>query len=199
MTSPSPSEKLIQTATRLFYERGITASGVDAIVASSGVSKPTLYAHFGTKHRLIAAVLDRQHQERRTSLEAHLQTRSALPAAERLLSIFDWMAAHQRTAWARGCPFVNASVELVTTEDQAAKDIIRRHKRWFRGILATLAKEAGAVPTAAVASQIHLLIEGANARMLTEGDLRAIEAAKQAARIILADARNSRRAKRHGR
>jgi AcrR family transcriptional regulator len=198
-SSSSASERLIHAATRLFYERGITASGVDAIVAGSGVSKPTLYAHFGTKHRLIAAVLNRQHQERQASLEGHLQARSTLSAAERLLSIFDWVAALQHSAWTRGCPFVNASVELVMAEDDAAKDIIRRHKRWFRGVLAALAEEAGTAACAVVASQLHLLIEGANARMLAEGDLTAITAAKQAAQTLLADTWRSRRGQRRSR
>lgn len=195
MPSLSASEKLIHTATRLFYEHGITATGVDTIVAVSGVSKPTLYAHFGTKHRLIAAVLDRQHQERRVSLEAHLQARSTLSAPGRLLTIFDWVAAQQRSAWNRGCPFVNASVELAMAEDKVAKAVVQRHKRWFRGVLAALAGEAGAAASEAVASQLHLLIEGANARMLAEGDLMAIVAAKQAARTLLGGIPKSRRRK----
>lgn len=192
MRATSTNEKLILAATRLFYERGITASGVDTIVAMSGVSKPSLYAHFGTKHQLVAAVLDGQHQQRRASLDAHLQARSALSAPKRLLSIFDWVAAQQGSEWARGCPFVNASVELVGTEDDAAKDVIRRHKRWFRGVLAALAKEAGVVGAATLASQLHLLIEGANARMLAERDLAAIADAKRAAEVLLAHGHKSR-------
>jgi AcrR family transcriptional regulator len=199
MSPSSVSERLIHAAARLFYERGITATGVDTIVAKSGVSKPTLYAHFGTKRRLIAVVLDRQHQERRASLETHLRRRSDLPAEKRLLSIFEWVSAQQRSFWTRGCPFVNASVELVMTEDRAAKDIIRRHKRWFHGVLAALAEEAGSAESEVVASELHLLIEGANARMLAEGDLTAIASAKQAAQKLLSDVRRSQYGKRRAR
>jgi hypothetical protein len=39
---------------------------------------------------------------------------------ERLLSIFDWVASHQRGEWTRGGPFVNASIELGEREDDAA-------------------------------------------------------------------------------
>jgi AcrR family transcriptional regulator len=188
---PSASDKLIHTATRLFYERGIAATGVDTIVAGAGVSKPTLYTHFLTKRRLIAAVLDRQHQQRRAALEAHLQARSAFSADERLLSVFDWVATQQRGGWSRGCPFVNASVELDMAEDRAAKSVIRRHKRWFRSVLARLAGQAGVAPSEVVASQLHLLIEGANARMVAEGDHTAIATAKRAARTLLAEGRKS--------
>lgn len=182
---PAATERLLEAATRLFYERGIAASGVDTVVAESGVSKPTLYAHFGTKDALVAAVLARQHEQRRASLEAYLQARAGLPARERLLSLFDWVAGHQRTLWARGCPFVNAAVELVRPADDAARDVIQRHKRWFRGVLAELAAQAGAHDPAGLASQLHLLIEGANARMLAEVDTAAITEARHLAELAL--------------
>lgn len=188
MAAASASDRLVDTATRLFYERGIAASGVDTIVAESGVSKPTLYVHFRTKARLVTAALERQHEERRASLAAHLAARAGLPPGDRLLSVFDWVAGLQRGEWARGCPFVNASVELVRPEDGEARAVVTRHKRWFRGELSRLAAQAGATDPAAVASELHLLVEGANARMLAEGDTGAIEAARNLARIVLAAA-----------
>ncbi|MGH3160192.1 MAG: TetR/AcrR family transcriptional regulator [Streptosporangiaceae bacterium] len=187
MSSPVET-RLLDGAARLFYERGIAASGVDAISAVSGVSKPTLYGHFGTKSALVAMVLERQHQQRRASLEEHLAARSALAPAGRLLSVFDWIAAHQRGDWRRGCPFVNASVELVRPADGTAREAVRRHKRWFRGVLAGLAEEAEVADPVAMASQLHLLIEGANARMLAEGDAAAIGDARRAAGVLLAAA-----------
>ncbi|MGH3170774.1 MAG: TetR/AcrR family transcriptional regulator [Trebonia sp.] len=184
--SPSAEQRLLDAAAGLFYRQGIAASGVDAVAAESGVSKPTLYARFGAKTGLVAAVLARQHEQRRASLEAHLDARSSLPARERLLSVFDWVAAQQDGDWRRGCPFVNASVELSRPGDAAARAVVQRHKRWFREVLAHLAGQAGAADPSAAASQLHLLIEGANARMLAETDRSAIEIARQAAVALLA-------------
>ena len=191
-TRPAPA-KLIETATRLFYANGISATGVDAIVAKSGVSKPTLYAHFGTKTGLVAAVLEHQHRLRRDSLEEHLATREALPARERLLSVFDWVADQQRSDWRRGCPFVNASVELGEMQNGTGKGTVNRHKRWFRGKLTELAALAGAAAPAVLASQIHLLIEGANARMLAESDTAAIFDGRASAELLLDHALRARR------
>ncbi|MGH9054722.1 MAG: TetR/AcrR family transcriptional regulator [Acidimicrobiales bacterium] len=188
MATSVARDKLLASAARLFYARGITASGVDTIVAESGVSKPTLYAHFHTKNDLVAAVLEDRHRRRRASLESYLAQRSELSARNRLLSVFDWIAGHQHGAWARGCPFVNASVELVRVEDAAARNVVRAHKRWFRGVLAGLATEAGALDPAAIASGLHLLIEGANARMLAEDDLTGIADARHAGEVLLAAA-----------
>ena len=185
--------KLIETATRLFYANGISATGVDAIVAKSGVSKPTLYAYFGTKAGLVAAVLEHQHRLRRDSLEEHLTTREALPARERLLSVFDWVADQQRSDWRRGCPFVNASVELGGMQNEIGKGTVNRHRRWFRGRLTELAALAGAAAPAVLASQIHLLIEGADARMLAESDMAAIFDARASAELLLDHSLQARR------
>ena len=181
-------QRLVDAAAELFYRRGIAATGVDAVAAKSGVSKPTLYARFGTKAALVAAVLADHHQRRRESLTDHLADRGDLSPAERLLSVFDWIAAHQRGDWGRGCPFVNASVELVRPEDAPARQVIAAHKRWFRSVLAELAAQAGASEPARLASGLHVLIEGANARMLAEADTSAIATARDVAELLVARA-----------
>ena len=52
-------EKLLAAATELFSERGISATGVDAVCRRAGVVKSALYWHFRSKEGLVAAVLDR--------------------------------------------------------------------------------------------------------------------------------------------
>ena len=60
-TAPSSAARarILDTATRLFYARGLRAIGVDTIIAESGVAKATFYKHFPAKDDLIAAYLDR--------------------------------------------------------------------------------------------------------------------------------------------
>src|SRR6478735_3621233 len=57
---PSMHERILQSADRLFYLRGIRAVGVDTIAAEIGISKRTLYNHFPSKDELIAAYLKRR-------------------------------------------------------------------------------------------------------------------------------------------
>jgi AcrR family transcriptional regulator len=179
-------ERLLDAAAGLFYRQGIAASGVDTVAAASGVSKPTLYARFGTKSGLVVAVLQRHHERRRASLEAHLQARAGTSARERVLSVFDWVADQHEREWQRGCPFVNAAVELSHPDDAQARELIHHHKQWFREVLAELAAQTGAADPVILASQLHLLIEGANARMLAEHDQDAITTARRAAKTLLA-------------
>jgi AcrR family transcriptional regulator len=69
---------------RGFYTEGIAATEVDKIVARSGVSKPTLYAHFSSNDELVAAVLDHHREERVAALSAWvLETRSELATQTR--------------------------------------------------------------------------------------------------------------------
>lgn len=48
---------IIAAALAVFLDEGYTAASVDAIAAKAGVSKPTIYNHFGNKERLFLAVI----------------------------------------------------------------------------------------------------------------------------------------------
>ena len=66
-------EKLLVAATELFAERGVAATGVDAVCRRAGVVKSALYWHFRSKQGLVAAVIERAGadwlEEIRTSVE----------------------------------------------------------------------------------------------------------------------------------
>jgi len=53
----SKREKLVETALKLFCSGGFHATGIDRILAESGVAKMTLYNHFKSKDELILAAL----------------------------------------------------------------------------------------------------------------------------------------------
>ncbi|MGB6161313.1 MAG: TetR/AcrR family transcriptional regulator [Pseudonocardiaceae bacterium] len=50
--------KILETAARLFEERGVAAVSLDAVAAAAGVGKGTLFRRFGDKSGLAAALLD---------------------------------------------------------------------------------------------------------------------------------------------
>lgn len=160
-------DRLLDTASDLFYTRGITATGVDTVVAAAGVSKPTLYAQFGSKERLVAAVLERRHDRRAASLRAWVEAASPEPRA-RLLAVFDWLGEFYRGDGARGCAFLNAAAEAPDVDDPA-RLAAREHKRWTREYLAQLAGAAGLAGPERLGSQLLLLIDGASARMVVDG------------------------------
>src|SRR5207248_703582 len=54
---PNAHDALLGATSELTYARGITGTGVDAIAAQAGVTKRTLYQHFGSKDQLVAEAL----------------------------------------------------------------------------------------------------------------------------------------------
>lgn len=184
---PSSRERLLATATTLFYDRGITATGVDTIVAASGVSKPTLYAHFRTKEQLVAAVLAGRHARRRAELPAWVDAHAHTPRA-RVLAVFDWLDEFYADGGARGCAFVNAAVET-PDRDSPARQAAREQKAWLRDYLESLARAARLRRPHALAVQLQLLIEGVHARVAVDGDpelaREAITQARAAARTLV--------------
>lgn len=58
-------ERLLETATRLFYAEGIHTVGIDRIIAEAGIAKATFYRHFKTKEDLVVAYLEREYDRQR--------------------------------------------------------------------------------------------------------------------------------------
>jgi TetR/AcrR family transcriptional regulator len=56
-------ERLLRAAVCVFDRKGYAAASVREIVEMAGVAKPALYYHFGSKERLLTAVLDEASRE----------------------------------------------------------------------------------------------------------------------------------------
>ena len=71
---PSKKQLILDTAQRLFSERGYQGTTIDLVVQSAGVSKPTVYSHFPSKQALWQAMLEH-------AIEASEVQRAALDIA----------------------------------------------------------------------------------------------------------------------
>ena len=175
---PAMKDRILETADRLFYLQGIRAVGVDTIAAEIGISKRTLYNHFGSKNALISAYLTRRFVPPR---------RSDKPPLEQILGTFDSLERRFAARNFRGCPFVNAVAEL-GNEDQSVRKIAIAFKEsrrlWFRDLLVLL----GVRDAEGLATQLVLLVDGAIAQDLVRNDPAMARAARQAASVLLANA-----------
>src|SRR5215210_85452 len=156
-TSPA-KDKLLDSASALFYEDGIGATSVDDVVRAAGVSKPTLYAHFGSKAELVGAVLERRHVARAEELEA-------IDGGP--LAVFAWLEAFYARDGARGCAFLNAAAEL--PEPGPGREAAAREKAWLRAELTRRARAAGLRGPERLGSQLALLVDGVAARVVVDG------------------------------
>jgi AcrR family transcriptional regulator len=152
------AEKVLRSASDLFYRNGITATGVDTIVEHAGVSKRTLYNNFGGKDELVAAYLRDRDERWRTSLEE--TTNRYEDPKERLLATFEaygeWLVGDDY----RGCAFINAATEIADP-DHPARAVALSHKKRVQEHLASLAVQAGLHEPETLAEELLLLLEGA--------------------------------------
>jgi len=56
-------ERILEEATKLFYERGFQGASIDAIAENLKVTKPFIYTYFDSKHALLEAIYERTVQQ----------------------------------------------------------------------------------------------------------------------------------------
>jgi AcrR family transcriptional regulator len=154
----SARERILETASRLFYRDGFHAVGIDTIVAESGVAKMTLYRHFPSKDELIAAYLERSNAEFWTWLEAEIVD-VANPEAK-LLAAFEAIGKLATSPRCLGCTFQAAASEFPEL-DHPGHVVAVAHKRRVLETFCELAREAGLREPAGLAAQLLLLMDGA--------------------------------------
>ncbi len=55
-TATSTADRILDAATELFLRDGYAATNLEQVAAAAGVTKPTIYSHFGCKEKLLEAV-----------------------------------------------------------------------------------------------------------------------------------------------
>jgi AcrR family transcriptional regulator len=181
--SNSVREKVLAIASKLFYYKGIRNVGIDEVVASSGVAKSTLYKYFPSKDALVLDFLqrtdDRWHQWFQESLEQH-----GSDSQGKILAVFDVLEECLNMPGFRGCPFVNATVELAEA-NHSVQQIAIAHKQKLLQCFVKLAQDANIANPEKLSYQFLLLFEGALVMGLLEGMPLAAQQAREAAMILL--------------
>jgi AcrR family transcriptional regulator len=178
-----PRERVLRTADRLFYAEGIRAVGVDRVAREANVSKMTLYRHFPTKDDLVVAVLE----ARDTPALDVLRAASAEAGDDRrgrILACFEGLEPWVTSQRFRGCPFMNASLELADP-GHPARAVAARHKSATRDHFATLTAELGLADPEALADQLALLFDGAIAQAQMRDPAQVARAAVAAAAALV--------------
>lgn len=167
--TPLPArDRILVTAHDLFYRDGIRATGVDRLIAESGVAKLTFYRHFASKDDLVRAFLDYRHERWMAWFVDALGRHGAVPGgglAPLAPALAEWLADPAF----RGCAFINSVAEVGGALPDAGA-ISRRHKQDMEQVIAGLLP-----PTAegrAAAEAAALAVDGAIVRAQM-GDVKA--------------------------
>lgn len=171
--------RILDAAERLFYQRGITATGVDALAEAADVSKRTLYNHFGSKDGVVTAYLQRREERWRRRLAVALEGTET--PTERILAYVRSYCENNDLNDFRGCAFINASAELADESHPGVTVIRGSISNIERGVAEILA-EAGVADAEELAGQILVILEGA---MSVAGIRRNGDAYAAAERLIM--------------
>ena len=162
-----PRERILKAADELFYRQGIRAVGVDAIAEAAGTNKMTLYRHFPSKDDLVAEYL-RQKAKRVEALWGRLEAENPGDPLAQLHGWVKHVAEDVICRGSRGCAHANAAVELVDKE-HPARPVIEAFKRAQRERLTKLCRAAGLSDPELLASELHLVLEGARVSLQSVG------------------------------
>jgi AcrR family transcriptional regulator len=162
-----PRERILAAAGALFYRHGIRAVGVEAIAEAARTNKMTLYRHFASKDELVAEYLRQSAQMADSCWARFAQAHPGDPAAQ-LRAWLEEMAAHVASNDERGCPLVNAAVEL-PEKGHPARRVIEEHKIAQRARLVALCGAAGLDEPDLLADELYLLLEGARVTAQSAG------------------------------
>ncbi len=177
---------LLDVASRLFYERGVRAVGVDLVVARAGVAKTSLYRYFPTKDDLIVAFLEREDDDFWAVWDEVAVRHAHEPLAE-LDAHLHWIGARLERANYRGCPQLNVAAEFAEPS-HPARDVARAHMQALQARLTALATRLGAAHPESLGAQLTLLINGAFASASSVPPAAAKDALISAGRALVANA-----------
>ncbi|MGO9946500.1 MAG: TetR/AcrR family transcriptional regulator [Steroidobacteraceae bacterium] len=186
ISSPAKSrvrDRIMKTASDLFYRHGIHAVGVDTIASEAGTNKMSFYRNFASKDELVAEYLRAEEREGLLWWDETLAAHAGNPRLQ-VESLFDVLVENNCEEDSRGCALANAAVEI-TESDHPARPVIEKYKADMRHRFRKLAHEMHARKPDELGDALMLLWEGAYLTRVTMGALGPVQGAAKAARALI--------------
>ncbi|GAB3168758.1 TetR/AcrR family transcriptional regulator [Myceligenerans halotolerans] len=143
-TAARPSaarDRLLRTASELFYADGVRGVGVERVVAEASVTRATFYRHFAGKEALVVAYIE--------ATDAAIRAHAGEPPSDSPESAATWLSAVTdlvgETLCApgfRGCAFINAAAEY-PDPDSPVRRAVQAHRGWLLGAVTEALRGAG--------------------------------------------------------
>jgi AcrR family transcriptional regulator len=144
-------ERLLSTASQLFYAEGINSVGVERIIKEAQVTLATLYRHFPSKVDLAVAYLQGAHA---------LEQADKLQGRDLVRAIGEDVTSQIRQAAFRGCAFLNAASEFEDPQSPV-RQVVAEHRQWYYQLIHQAFDDAGHPLPANAARHFVMLRDGA--------------------------------------
>ena len=168
-STQSPRERLLQTASRLFYAHGVSRVGINEVIREAGIARMTLYYHFSSKEELVREVLNHRVRNWEVWFVQAVEKRASAPRAQ-LLAVFDVMDDLFSTPDYRGCSALKFASDAMQTDTELA-EIAQGHKAFVLNYLETLARRLPCQQPEALAKGLLLLQNGATVLAQLGGEI----------------------------
>jgi len=178
-------ERIIETASDLFYNQGYNQTGINQIIDEAGVAKASMYQHFRSKEDIAVAYLVARHSMWMGKLEKHVSKNKSSKA--KVIGVFDYLSDWLNTVNFRGCGWQNIITDLPEDSDKIRSQAVF-HKNELRSWVREQLKEDGGLTKQKAndfGDQVMILIEGAIILSQIEMDVWPIKSAQNACKKIL--------------
>jgi AcrR family transcriptional regulator len=177
-------DRIMKTASDLFYRYGIHAVGVDTIATEAGTNKMSFYRNFASKDELVAEYLRGEEREGLLWWDEIIAKHAGNPRLQ-AESLFDMLVENNCEEDCRGCALANAAVEI-TEPTHPARPVIEKYKADMRRRFRRLALNMNSREPDSLGDSLMLLWEGAYVARVTMGADGPVQGAAKAARALIA-------------
>jgi len=129
MKKQGVKDRIIETASELFYYAGYNQTGINQIIAEAGVAKASMYQHFRSKEDIAVAYLKKRHTNWVSNLFDFIANEKTV--SDKIIGCFDYLNKWLTEVEYRGCGFQNIFIDL-PKDQQKIKDQVVLHKNELR-------------------------------------------------------------------
>lgn len=178
-------ERIVDTASDLFYFQGYNQTGINQIIAEAGVAKASMYQHFRSKEDIAVAYLQKRHINWIGDLKSFVAAKET--NKEKVIASFDYLDNWLNSVDYRGCGWQNIITDLPSNLDKI-RDQAVYHKSDVRAWVHQLLENEESLTkkqAQELGDQIIILLEGAIILSQIVKDSWPIKSAKKAANTLL--------------
>ena len=155
-------QNIIETASRLFYQKGYNLTGINEIIREASVAKATLYSHFKSKDDICIAYLNIRNEALVEDITAFVST--APKGKAQVLAIFDFLQNFYSSPTFNGCWCIN-TISEIPPENVTIRQTIQTQKNAFLSLIEQIITsnfpDQSSTENQILAKRIYLLYEGA--------------------------------------
>ena len=137
MRQKNAKNRILETASRLFSERGFLSVGINEIIEKSETAKASFYHHFKSKDLLCAAWLHEMHERSEKNHDVILQESGS--TEKKLQAYFNQLKEWLNQNDFKGCPYTNTAAVLDSGNPEIRAEI-ESHKLFIRDFFIELAR-----------------------------------------------------------